>query len=425
MQLRNLGVGGENKTDSIDNVEHTTSRMSGYFLTESARQEMLDWMVRALSTKKSQQKLGGDHGAVLLEHAWIFQFIDIIYVGTIFKLSHMIGHCGRGIDVYMLCFSYFAIMFSTRLSFDVYTCISGASGVLHLIAFCMYGMGTFVMTVNISSQTKHDSSSTTDDGSHAIHMINSYSSNEKVTYGNCERSIDYDTAFAVAFIFTRFILIIMYGLYFFVFHESNIIGQAPADMNNLGKNIRLSDLTRESDLESALRESELRRTTSKLPNQSIDSYHNNSNNNSHNITHSNDNSTDNPMLTRLTMHRTSFVIKIANNFRDSMIKKHFLRIFLLKVIPVIISCIVMSAMLFGASPVIILPIVAFIEFIGDFLPSGLINDSSDWKELNPHRHFSQERLGLFFMLVLGEAVLGFSVVSYESDSMSKIYRLLL
>ena len=38
---------------------------------------------------------------------------------------------------------------------------------------------------------------------------------------------------------------------------------------------------------------------------------------------------------------------------------------------------------------------------------------------------SQERLGLFFMLVLGEAVLGFSVVSYESDSMSKIYRLLL
>ena len=125
------------------------------------------------------------------------------------------------------------------------------------------------------------------------------------------------------------------------------------------------------------------------------------------------------------MHRTSFVVKVANAFRESVVKKHFSRIFLLKVAPVILSSVIMIAMLFGASPVYVLPIVAAIEFIGDFLPSHFITNPADWMELNPQRHFAQERLGLFFMLVLGEAVLGFCSVNYDSHNANKVYRVLL
>jgi hypothetical protein len=125
------------------------------------------------------------------------------------------------------------------------------------------------------------------------------------------------------------------------------------------------------------------------------------------------------------MHRTSFVVKVASNFRESVVKRHFTRIFVLKVAPVILSSLVMCAMFSDTSPVAVLPVVAFIEFVGDFLPSHFVTDPADWKELNPHRHFALDRLGLFFMLVMGEAVLGFCVVDYTSKNMSKIYRVLL
>jgi hypothetical protein len=306
-------------------------------------------------------------------------------------------------------------MFSSRQAFDVYTCISGANGILHLIAFCFYGIGVFIMTVNISSHSKNETLAAQCGGDHVY--FSSYNSGVQVTYGSCERSIDYDFAFAAAFVFTRFVLVVMYGLYFFVFHESNIIGHAPA-MDNMGAKLRFSDLTRESDLEVAVRESEMKHSSMKIPMVSVDS----SQHSSHHLSH--ETSVDNP-LTRLTMHRPSFVIKVANNFRESVVKKHFTRIFALKVAPVVLSSIVMCAMLFGASPVVVLPIAAFIEFAGDFLPSYFVTDPSDWRDLNPHRHFAQERLGLFFMLVMGEAVLGFASVNYTSENMSKIYRVLL
>jgi hypothetical protein len=397
------------------NSHAAPSRLSEYFLTETERQDLVDWMLRALTTKRFRKKLG-EHEDVETEHEWIFQYIDIIYVGTIVKLSHMIGNCGRGVDVYLLAFSYFAIMFSSRYAFDVYTCISGASGILHIIAFCFFGMGVFIMTINISAR-KHDDIGD-DGGSHHRYLT----SKGPTHYGSCERSEDYDVAFAFAFIFTRFVLVTMYGLYFFVFHESNLIGSAP-DLQALKKNL---DLARESDLEQANRESELivaatgglRRTVSVASETSPASRPDSAR---YQTSHD---STENP-LTRLTMHRTSFVVKAAEEFRPSVVKRHFWRIFLLKVAPVILSSIIMCAMLAGVSPVAVLPVVAFVEFVGDFLPSYFVSDPADWKELHPHRHFALERLGLFFMLVMGEAILGFCLVTYTSSNMSKIYRIVL
>jgi low temperature requirement protein LtrA len=125
------------------------------------------------------------------------------------------------------------------------------------------------------------------------------------------------------------------------------------------------------------------------------------------------------------IHRSSFVVRMTTAFRESTVKKHFSRICFTKIIPVVLSSLVMLAMIFGSSPVVVLPIVAGIEIIGDFLPSFVIHDPSDWKELSSNRHFTQERLCLFFMLVLGEAILGFSTVNYDANSSNKIYRILM
>jgi len=133
---REDSVGGPRR-----DTESARSRRLPRFLNDETRAEILQWIVRAMANKRVLQKVEGSHHSIVLEHAWIFMFIDIIYVGTIFKISHLIGLCGTSVTVYMLCASYFAIMFSSRLSFDVYTCVSGASGILHvLLAFCFYGM---------------------------------------------------------------------------------------------------------------------------------------------------------------------------------------------------------------------------------------------------------------------------------------------
>ena len=417
-----------NKTSS-NNVasEHdgNATRMSGIFLSEAERAELLGWILKALGTKRFAQKVSGQHTAEVVEHAWIFQFIDIIYVATIFKLSHIIGSCGRGADVYVLSFAYFCIMFSTRTAFDVYTSVSGASGVLHVIACCFYGIGVFIMTVNISARSNEES--------HArmlFSLFDSYSSdpnatsyaslNSETNFGTCERTVDYDAGFASAFIFTRIVLVTMYALYFYVFHESNVLGHAP-DMNTAGRDLRLSDLTRGSDLEAAAAMGPPSVTNMRPSSvRSAPSMDGSANGNS--MTLSNE---VNPMMRLTTVQRPSIVMKATHAFRESVVQKHFFRIFLLKVLPVTLSSLAIIPMYFGMSPVYVLPVVAFIEFVGDFLPSYFVHNPADWRELNPHRHFFEERLGLFFMLVLGEAVLGLCTTNYTSTSMSKLYRVLM
>ncbi|KAJ1396959.1 hypothetical protein B484DRAFT_425111, partial [Ochromonadaceae sp. CCMP2298] len=238
------------EADSDTSISHsrTSSVSVGHkaMLSNEVRNQFLDTMLNAMTNKRFSQKLVGDKEHSLLEHAWIFLFVDIIFVATLFKISHLIGVCGKGADVYLMAFSYYSLMFSTRQAFDVYTCVSGANGILHVIAFAVYGMGVFIMTVNIAS---HRVSTTSE--SHRLLL------GDAVMYGECERTKEYDIAFAAAFIFTRLVLMVMYALYFFVFHESNALGRLP-DMGEKG--VRLSDLTvnRESDM-SQLRQMSVQR----------------------------------------------------------------------------------------------------------------------------------------------------------------------
>ena len=342
-------------------------------------ESLANYTIRAASSKRMSKRFNADHDHSASEHGWIFQFIDIIYVGTVYNISHMFTRCGPGTYVYILCFAYFVIMFSSRHSFDVYNCISGASGALHLVAFCLYGCGVFIMTVNIYADVNHD----TGTSSHVENITNSYVNTGSYGdhhYGKCFHSIDHDIGFAFAFIATRIVLIIMYLLYFNIFHENNLLGHSP----DIGTRISNADL----------RDTALEMSTIIVNNNSDLS-------NEHNPIH---------LPTFSSGNEAEEIIRnIHYIHRESIVKKHFHNICILKITPAIINSLLMLAIPFGIAPIIILPIVAGIEFLSDFLTSFLVNNNIDWKELTLHRHLAQERLGLFFMLVLGEGVLGLAV----------------
>lgn len=393
--------GNFNRDDSLDSredsaggprrdTENARSRRLPRFLNDETRAEILQWIVRAMANKRVLQKVEGSHHSIVLEHAWIFMFIDIIYVGTIFKISHLIGLCGTSVTVYMLCASYFAIMFSSRLSFDVYTCVSGASGILHVLAFCFYGMGVFIMTVNISSRLK--SKSATDDHGSGHRYMTDYMG--EASYGLCERSVDYDTAFAVAFIFTRVVLVTMYALYFYVFHESNLVGVAP-DIGD--QDLRLSDLTRDGDAEDViafkrsvsissnhdatgdhnklvpklgpmvgnpLNQSHANTQKNTQANASTTTANTKPHTNNHGNNHGNGHGNGHGKQAPAAVHSDSFVMRVTRAYGATATKLHFNRIFILKVSPAIFSSLVMFMMFFGVSPVLVLPLVAISEICG-------------------------------------------------------------
>lgn len=393
--------------------ESSQHRGSAVARVAENKEKVLHWFKRILTTgnKRLAQKLTKGH-SMTLDHAWIFQFVDIIYVATIFRISHLLEVCESEAKVYLMCFSYFVIMFSTRSAFDVYTCISGASGILHLIVFSLYGLGVFIMTVNISPEDQVQSSnSTSTTTSHAVHSVHaaltalssspasggSESTDNIHGFGSCESNYNYDLAFAAAFIFTRIVIVIMYGLYFKVFHESNVLGYAPT----LDKNFNVAEFAHTTDVEQVIRES-MALTPARM--LSHDGEHNGP----------------------VELNRPSAVFETAAGAtRESVVERHFTRIFLLKVLPVVLSSLVMLAVVAGAPTIAVLPIAGIIEFTGDFLPSLLVKKAADWRELSAHRHFAQERLGLFFMLVMGEAMLGLSGVPSHSHYVYNVYTILM
>lgn len=315
-----------------------------------------------------------DTSAPELEHAWIFQFVDVIYVATIFNISELMEKCGPSTSVYVVCFAYFVVMFSSRLVFDEYNCISRAKGVIHLIAFCLYGAGVFVMTLNIYAKAvkgDYESEGTDEVEVHAFGAVHESTPNKD--YGDCQRSTKYDIGFASAFIFTRAVLIVMYILYFYVFHESNLLNHI------VGRDVQLTTIP----------------SNNRQTEEDDDG-----------VQHG----TQNPLAT----HRPTLAVEeifrgIHGADRESFVERHFSSIVVVKIVPAVLSSLVMIGMLTGASPATVLPIVAAIEFVGGFLPSLLITDPQKWRELTLHRHFALERLGLFFMLVMGEAILNLAV----------------
>lgn len=329
------------------------------------------------------QKLSGDHPAAEggNVHAWLFPFVDIIYVGTVGNVSRFVDRCGgRDLNggLFLSSLAILVIMFYTRAAFDSYVCISNAGGLIHVAVFCLYASAVFMMSVNIAEERARHGEA-------------------HLAFGACVAEPAYLQAFACAFAVSRVVLLIMYLLYLHVFHESNITG-------TFEKEIEIEELTRNTLTEA------VKRTSAKRSPSSIHS--------------------DDPA----TIERMD---KYLRSVRHDLVTRHFSRIYRYKIVPLAVSAIVMLALVYSTpdpQPGIIFPTVAALEILGDFIPSFFIKDKDaskdtendkekdanqhetdeEWKHFVTHRHFAQERLGLFFLLVMGEAVLGFHSVFYSS-----------
>lgn len=339
--------------------------------------------------------------------SWFFYFIDIIYVATIFNISHLITKCGEDTEVYTMAASYFTIMFTTRMFFDTFTSILHANGVLHTMIFILYGLGVYCMTVNIATVTENISladicsagplgtispSLLSYDSSfghvHSLFEVNSNaanitSSSGDTTYGSCREAENYSFGFALSFLATRGLIFVLFFLYCTVFHHVKV----QSDQN-------------------APRTSNRQDSTASAGNgNSISSRHA-----SHNYGEDDHNSVEMTSPDRSPLSEESDTSKADNNDKyipptDAEHKAHVNKVFVWKIVPLIISCFLMLLTFLGFSTLLVFPAVAIVEVVGDVLPELLVNMDG----IKADRHNLEERLGLMFMLVLGETMLGFLV----------------
>lgn len=305
------------------------------------------------------QKLNGEHPAAEDSHTWLFQFVDIIYVGTVANISRFVDRCGAGDmdgSLFVASFSYLVIMFYTRTAFDSYVSISKAGGIIHVAVFCLYAAAVFVMSVNIAGARVKDGEVPGKE------------------FGQCTAEEAHIHAFTSGFIASRVVLLVMYFLYLNVFHESHVTGTFKEN---------LADVTR--DTLTAFKRASAKRSSTEIP-----------------------------LDDRLTI---GSAISYVSSARAGVVKKHFTGIYCCKIFPLAASAVVMLALVLSKQhPVVIFPTIATMELLADILPSFLSDE--EWKKFLLNIHLAKDRLGLFFMLVMGEAMLGFHAVYYGANHSS-------
>eukprot|EP01032_Pedospumella_encystans_P022197 gene22197-25154_t len=122
-----------------------------------------------------------------------------------------------------------------------------------------------------------------------------------------------------------------------------------------------------------------------------------------------------------TIHTKANTTSATTSATHSLHRAHINKVFVFKIIPLIISCIIMLFTFADFSTVVIFPMVAIIEIVGDVLPELIVN----MEGIKPDRHNLEERLGLMFMLVLGETMLGFLVQRGNAVIDAKTYSTLI
>ncbi len=249
--------------------------------------------VEGLNTEISRLKKELKESTQRNSFEWIFHFVDIIYVATVYAIEQLFSLCGENPKVFLMAAAYFGIMFSTRNHFDVYAFtfkVKKENEIPRIIVFIVYCLGVYNMTLNIAFDTT------------------SSASDAKGHYGTCERNVAYDEGFGGAYIGSRMAIVVLYLYHYF-----------------------------------------------------------------------------------LPPHGSTMPIIPPAEYRRLMLKKF---------VPIVLCCIVMLFIFdSNVSPVVIFPLVALLEFFGDRVGDFFITLP---EVLLPDAHHYQERLGLMFMLVLGE-----------------------
>ena len=85
------------------------------------------------------------------EVAWIFLFIDLVYVALLSKLSHVIEYCALSVHSFMFVITILTISFVSRLTIDDYACRFVTNDLVHRVAYFIYTMCNFIMTLNVNT----------------------------------------------------------------------------------------------------------------------------------------------------------------------------------------------------------------------------------------------------------------------------------
>lgn len=101
--------------------------------------------------------------------------------------------------------------------------------------------------------------------------------------------------------------------------------------------------------------------------------------------------------------------------------KDFWTLFVRKLIPMVIGCGLMTMIFADVSPVACYSVVAFVEFASEFIGEAVVKFRDEEPPLMPDAHHLQDRLGEFFMLILGETMVGTLFVFYNEKKIKRTY----
>jgi hypothetical protein len=357
--------------------------------------------------------------------SWIFLFMDIIYVATIYNISSISNKCGEETDVYVMIASYFAIMFSTRMFFTTYTAMYNATGVLHILAFVLYGMGVFIMTLNIATKVNVQLSE---------HGELEYL---KADYGFCNFNSRIDQRFAIGFLCTRIILVVDFWTYNYSgLKDRHATMEEAAEVT--GRFRRVSGASSQGG-RSVSRSSSLAESTRSISMNSeagISGF-------KPSLMHP-----DGGSSIADTSNSSSSAAGAGSRLgsaADAEHAAHTRSIFLWRIIPLVLSSITMCFIfLTHVTPLQVFPVVAVMEFVSDVLPQVVLGVWRYWNEVHgctvtaaaqlkqtvllmgvlgseEKAHHLIEQIGLMFLLVLGECMLGLLQQVYNSAVPTSTY----
>lgn len=146
---------------------------------------------------------------------WFNVYLDLVYVMVVFKVDDILVNCSQqkdrqhdvsaAVNVYVVAISFFVLMFYTRYQMDHYSCSFMRltkeksypllqSDIFHRIIIVLYGLGTFLMTMNIVLAEVNEN------------IIE----NADFFVGSCRFDKQYSTGFAIGFLMTRGLMILLY-----------------------------------------------------------------------------------------------------------------------------------------------------------------------------------------------------------------------
>lgn len=98
------------------------------------------------------------------------------------------------------------------------------------------------------------------------------------------------------------------------------------------------------------------------------------------------------------------------------------KLFIRKLVPMVIASVLMCIVFADVTPVKVFTVVAVVEFVGEYIGEWAVNlKPSDFAPLMPDPEHLQERLGLFFMLILGETMVGLLKLFYVPSLPRRTY----